>query len=177
MSCSQVRHGQAHARQWFAVRVKSNRERVTADQLAGKALEVFLPMFKTYRKCRSGRNVLSTPLFAGYVFCRFDPRERLPVLTVPGVVHIVGFGNSPEPIEAEEIERVVTLTTSRLQVTPFPHPPVGKRIQIQHGPLRGVEGIVLAHDGEDKLVVSVSLLQRSIAVAVERDWIDGHTAA
>jgi transcription antitermination factor NusG len=60
---------------------------------------------------------------------------------------------------------------SALEIMPFPYPPVGRKVQIQAGPLRGVEGIILDHKGEDKMVVSVSLLHRSIAVALERDWV------
>ena len=147
--------------QWYAVRVKSNRERVTANALAGKDLEVLLPAQQEMR----------SSLFPGYLFCRFDVQRRLPVLTVPGVVHIVSFGNVPAPVDPVEIAGVKAMIESPLKLVPFVYPAVGRRVEIQTGPLRGIEGIILAHKGEDKLVVSVSLLQRSIAVAVERDWI------
>jgi transcription antitermination factor NusG len=157
--------------QWYAVRVKSNREWVTAEALKGKDFEVFLP---TYRQHGSGRNTaraITVPLFAGYLFCRFDVGNRLPILMVPGVVHIVGYGNIPEPVDADEIARVFAVTQSHLQVTPYPYPPVGEYVRLEAGPLRGVVGVVLAHQDENKLVVSVTLLQRAIAVDVERDWI------
>jgi transcription antitermination factor NusG len=150
--------------EWFAIRVKSNRERVTADALRGKDLEVLLPARREDR----GKE---TPLFPGYLFCRFDVQRRLPVLTVPGVVHIVGLGSVPVPIDPIEIAGVRAMIQSPLQVMPFPYPPVGRKVEIQNGPLRGIEGVILAHKGEDKMVVSVTLLQRSIAVAVERHWV------
>ncbi len=154
--------------EWYAIRVKSNRERVTADALRGKGLEALLP---AYRECGKGNPSREYPLFPGYLFCRFDARQRLPVLTVPGVVHIVGFGSVPHPIDPIEMASVKALIQARLPVRRYPFPPVGDKIAIQAGPLRGAEGVILAHRGEDKLVVSVSLLQRSIAVAVEREWI------
>jgi transcription antitermination factor NusG len=153
---------------WYAIRVKSNRERVTADALRGKDLEVLLP---THRDSCTGKPQLEIPLFPGYLFCRFDVHNRLPVLTVPGVVHIVGLGNVPLPIDSIEIAGVRALIQSPFRVTPFPYPPIGRRVEIQAGPLRGVEGVILAHKGEDKMVISVTLLQRSIAVALERDWV------
>jgi transcription antitermination factor NusG len=155
--------------EWYAIRVKSNRERVTADALRGKGLEVLLPAHREY----GWKGVLAreAPLFPGYLFCSFDVRHRLPVLTVPGVVHIVGFGSVPHPIDAVEMANVKALMEARLPVSRYPFPPVGHKIEIQSGPLRGIEGVILAHHGEDKLVVSVSLLQRSIAVAVEREWV------
>jgi len=152
---------------WYAIRVKSNRERVTADALRGKNLEVLLPA----QRAGGPRGEREIPLFPGYLFSRFDVQKRLPVLTIPGVVHIVGFGNVPVPVDPVEIAGVRTMIESSLEMMPFAYPPLGRKVQIQFGPLRGLEGVILAHKGEDKIVVSISLLQRSIAVAVERDWI------
>ena len=128
-------------------------------------------LFPAYRDNRIGKPPLEIPLFPGYLFCRFDVRVRLPVLTVPGVVHIVGVGNVPLPIDPAEMTSVKALIDSPFRVSPFPFPPVGRKVEIQAGPLRGVEGVVLAHQGEHKMVVSVTLLQRSLAVALERQWV------
>jgi transcription antitermination factor NusG len=87
------------------------------------------------------------------------------------VVHIVGLGNVPIPIDPAEMASVKALIASPFRLLPFPFPPVGRKVEIQAGPLRGVEGIVLAHQGEDKMVVSVTLLQRSLAVALDRQWV------
>lgn len=160
-----------HAPDWYAVRVKSNRERITAEALKGKNLEVLLPVYHEYRSSGHGPRLLALPLFAGYVFCRFDPQNRLPVLTVPGVVNVVGFGKVPEPVDAAEMDRITALTQSQLPVKPHPYLPVGERVRLEAGPLRGVEGIILAHQGEHKLVLSVSLLQRSVSVNVQREWV------
>ncbi len=157
--------------EWYAVRVKSNRERVTADALKGKGFEVFLPFYPLPGTRGSKNRPAEAPLFPGYVFSRFDVLKRLPILTIPGVVNIVGIGRTPQAIEAEEMERIFAIRDSGLVATPFPYPPVGERIQLQTGPLRGLEGVVVSSKGEDKLVVSVSLLQRSVAVRVEREWI------
>jgi transcription antitermination factor NusG len=158
------------ALQWYAVRVKSNRERVTADSLKGKGLEVFLPEYRSQSR-NNTRRTFSLPLFAGYLFCRFDALNRLPILMVPGVVHIVGFGKDPEPVDPEEMARLFALAECRLDLKPHPYPPVGKHIRLQSGPLLGIDGIILAHEGEDRLVISVTLLQRSVAVQIERDWL------
>ena|SRR5260370_1287474 len=160
-----------HTDSWFAIRVKSNRERVTADALRGKGFEVCLPAYREHRLGSRGRQAAEVPLFAGYLFSCFDIHNRLPILTVPGIVHIVGFGKAPQPVDANEMASVFALIQSGLRVTPHPYLPVGHRVQLRTGPLRGVEGIVLAHKGEDRFVVSLTLLQRSIAVDVHRRWI------
>ena len=159
--------------QWFAIRVKSNRERVAADALNARNLEVCLPVYREHRNSRNRARTVELPLFSGYVFSRFDARDRLPILTVPGVVHIVGFGNDPQPVDPREMASVFALVQTGLPAVPHPYLNVGNRIQLRFGPLRGVEGVVLAHKNETKLVMSVSLLQRSIAVDVEREWVDG----
>ena len=158
---------------WYAIRVKSNRERVTAEALRGRNLEVCLPVYRESRIRGNTARTVELPLFAGYVFSRFDARNRLPVLTIPGVVHIVGFGNEPKPVDPAEILSLFKLIETRLHANPHPYLPVGRRVQIRTGPLRGAEGVILAHKGEASLVVSVTLLNRSVAVALERQWLDG----
>jgi transcription antitermination factor NusG len=157
--------------EWYAVRVKSNRERVTADALKGKELDVFLPLYPSRGAKSSRTRPGQLPLFPGYVFCRFDVLRRLPILMAPGVVSIVGLGRIPQAVEAKEMERIFAIRDSGLPAAPFPYLPTGKRVQLQGGPLRGVEGIVVSNNSADKLVVSLTLLQRSVAVNVEPDWI------
>jgi transcription antitermination factor NusG len=158
---------------WYAVRVKSNREKVTAQALRGRNLDVCLPLYRESRTRGDSTRTVELPLFAGYVFSCFDSRNRLPVLTVPGVVHIVGFGTEPEPVDPLEIASLRKVVESRLHANPHPYLPVGHRVQIRTGPLRGAEGVIVAHRNETTLVVSVTLLQRSVAVAMEREWLDG----
>jgi transcription antitermination factor NusG len=156
---------------WYAVRVKANRERVTAQALEGKGFEVCLPVYRVETHKTRGVQILRIPLFAGYVFSRFDFSNRLPILTVPGVVNIVGFGTEGEPVDPVEMESILALVKTDSHVVPHPYLPVGQRIRVQAGPLRGVEGVVMEHRDGERLIVSVTLLQRSIAVDLEREWL------
>jgi transcription antitermination factor NusG len=155
---------------WYAVRVKSNRERVTAQALAGKGFSVCLPVYREPRRTARARS-LELPLFPGYIFCRFDAGNRLPVLMAPGVVHIVSCGRTPVPVEEREMAGVLAVLESGLQVSPYPALPVGQRVQLRAGPLAGVEGVLLAHKNQQRFLVSVTLLRRSIAVEVNREWV------
>jgi len=156
---------------WYAIRVKSNRERMAADALRGKGLQVFLPVYHRRRMRNGTMSSLPVPLFPGYLFCRFDVRTRLPILTVPGVVNIVGIGKEPHAVEEAEMGRLLALAESNLPLTPLPYLLPGEHVRIQRGPLRGIEGVILSTEDQDRLVVSVSLLQRSVAVDVERGWL------
>jgi transcription antitermination factor NusG len=109
--------------------------------------------------------------FPGYVFCRLNADDRLPVLTVPGVVGIVGFGGRPSSIPEEEVERVRAMLRSGILVTPWPFLKIGQRVLIERGPLAGIEGILQEVKGRFRIVVSISLLQRSVSSEIERAWV------
>jgi transcription antitermination factor NusG len=112
------------------------------------------------------------PLFPGYVFCRFNPKVRLPILTTPGVVAVVGFGNEPAPIEDEEIEAIQAVLRSGLNAEPCSYLREGQRVRVNQGSLSGLEGILTRKKSEWRMVVSVAMLQRSISVEIDREWID-----
>lgn len=156
---------------WYAIRVKSNRENIVATALEGKGVTQFLPTYLA-RKQWSDRMVeTEVALFKGYVFCHLDVNARLPVLTIPGVVEFVGIGKSPQPIEDSEIEALQTIMRNGLPAAPWPFLQAGQRVRIERGPLKDVEGLLVEVKNRFRLVVSVNLLQRSVAVEVDRDSV------
>jgi len=157
--------------QWYALYVRSNFEKVTEQCLKGKGYQAFSPFYQTLRK-RSDRTAkLDLPLFPGYVFCYFDSNRRLPILTTPGIVHIVGAGNIPEPVALSEIRSIQRVADSGRPVQPWPFLRQGQRVRIEAGPLAGTEGTLLRVKDELRLVVSMTLLQRSVAVEVDQDSV------
>jgi transcription antitermination factor NusG len=156
---------------WFALRVRSKHERVAAAHLRERGYEEFSPSYKAERQWSDRRKTTDQFLFPGYVFCRLNPRHRLPVLTVPGVVGLVGFGEGPSPIPDQEIEQVRTMVRSGLLVVPWPYLQVGQTVLIERGPLAGLEGILQEVKGKLRLVVSIQLLQRSVSSEVDRTWV------
>jgi transcriptional antiterminator NusG len=156
---------------WFAVRVRSNHERIAAAHLRERGYEEFSPSWKTERRWSDRTKEMDQFLFPGYVFCRLNPLDRLPVLTAPGVVDLVGFGKIPAPVPDQEIETVRRMVQSGLFVMPWPFLELGHRVLIERGPLAGVEGNLEEVKGKCRLVVSVQLLQRSVSAEVDRDWI------
>jgi len=153
---------------WFAVRVRSNHERITAAHLRERGYEEFAPACKIEKRWSDRTKQIDQFLFPGYIFCRFDPNDRLPVITAPGVVDVVGFGKTPERIPDAEVERVRRMVDSGLLISPYPYVEVGQAVLIERGPLAGVEGILVEAKGKIRLVVSVNLLQRSVSAEVDR---------
>jgi transcription antitermination factor NusG len=159
------------SRSWYAVHVKTNFEKVAATILEGKNLEVYLPAYQKPRRWSDRIKDVECPLFPGYVFCRFDVNNRLPVLTTTGVLSIVGAGRVPASISDEELSAVRMIVESGLAAMPWPFLRIGQRVVIRKGPLSGMEGILLAQRNKYRIVVSISLLQRSIAAEIDADLV------
>jgi len=154
---------------WFALSVKSHHETAVSARLINKGFEVFLPLYRTTRTWSDRKKEIQLPLFDGYVFCRFNPNERsVPVATTPGVFRIVSMGNTPAPVPDHEIEAVRAVTNSRSVVEPWPYIPKGSPVQITSGVLSGVEGSFMEEHTGGRLIVSITLLQRSVAVQIDR---------
>jgi transcription antitermination factor NusG len=153
---------------WFAVQVRARWEQSTSQILAGKGYETLVPLYESERHWGGRTRVVKSPLFSGYVFCRFDVLQRLPILITPGVISIVSRGRIPEAVAASEIEAVQKLVVSGAKAEPWPYLELGERVRIEDTALKGVEGILLAIKGTRRLVVSVSLLQRSVALEIDR---------
>ena len=156
---------------WFALQVKSRYENVVTAHLDGKGYEWFLPLYKCRRRWSDRFKEIECPLFPGYVFCRLNSFDRLPILITPGVVLIVGTGKTPVPIDETEIAAIQAAVGSGLPSQPWPFVQIGQRVRIEYGPLCGLEGVLLDFRGRHRLVLSVTLLQRSIAVQVEDAWV------
>jgi transcription antitermination factor NusG len=156
--------------QWFALRVKSRYEKLVATLANNKGFEEFLPMYQSRRRWSDRLKSIEFPLFPGYVFCRLNPQHRLPLLTIPGVLHFVGIGKVPVPIEDAEIASIQTAVRSGLSAEPWPFLQVGQRVRLEQGPLVGLDGILIGTSKQQRLVVSVTLLKRSVAVTIEPHW-------
>lgn len=163
--------GSSRTHAWYAIRVRSKFERGVAASLSGKGFEQYLPLYRSRRQWSDRMKDLDLPLFPGYLFCRFDVQARLPILTIPGVISVVGCGKTPIPVSDEEVDTIQMMVRSGFLLRPWPQLVVGSRIVIEKGPLQGVEGVTLDIKKKHHLVVSVPLLQRSVAVEIDREWV------
>ncbi len=158
--------------EWYALCVRARHERIAWSVLQNKGYETYLPLYRSRRKWSDRITELELPLFPGYVFCRFDPSDRrVPILTTPGVQHIVGAGRSPLPVDESELAAVRAVIASGLAAEPWPYLKAGHRVRIDAGALEGLEGILVEVKKHHRLVISVTLLQRSVAVEIDRTWV------
>lgn len=167
---------EARAFPWFALQVRTQHERGVAEFLRGGGFDWFLPLYKCRKRWSDRVKEVEVPLFPGYLFCRFNPLDRLPVLKTPGVIQIVGYNRQPVAIDEAEIGAIRTLVGSGMASQPWPYLHVGDRVQIESGPLQGMSGILTNFKGKHRLIVSISLLQRAVAVEIDAALVTPHTA-
>ncbi len=158
---------------WFAVRVRARSELRVSAVLGCKGYESFAP---TYRPTfDDGRPVrVKSPklaLFPGYVFCRFSPRELLPIVTTPDVQNVVSIGVRPEPIGEIEMERIRRGIEFGAGVQPHPYITVGQRVRVHWGALAGIEGVLVQVKSAHRLVIATELLQRAVSLNIDRDCV------
>lgn len=156
---------------WFALQVRSRKENYVASQIAGQGYECLLPTYKCIRNWSDRRKEVEQPLFPGYLFCRFDFQQRRPIIFTPGVLQIVGTGRTPVPVSDEEIRALQLAVSSGIPKQPWPYLEVGQRVRVNYGTLAGLEGILVNLKGNHRVVLSVTLLQRSVAMEVDTGWL------
>jgi transcription antitermination factor NusG len=156
---------------WYALVVKPNHEKVVFEHLKTAGFEASLALYRIRRRWSDRIKELNLPIFPGYVFCRFSYRSRVAILRIPGVRSIVSAGRNPAPVPAREIAAIEAMVQSGLPVQPWPFLKLGQKVRVTSGPLRGVEGILVEFRKTWQVVVSVELLQRSVATEIDRDSV------
>jgi transcriptional antiterminator NusG len=157
---------------WYALQVRTRFEKIVASHVGKKGFEEYLPLYRTSRQWSDRVKQTDVPLFPGYVFCKFDINERLPLLMIPGVMCVVNFGGAPFAIPEPEIRAVQDVVASGLEYEPWPFSSVGQPVQVKAGPLKGLEGLIVEVKKNYRLVISVTLLNRSVSVEIDRDSVE-----
>ncbi|HEV2224909.1 MAG TPA: UpxY family transcription antiterminator [Candidatus Acidoferrales bacterium] len=152
---------------WYAAYACANHEKCVAAELAARAVEHFLPVYSSIRRWKDRRVKLDLPLFPGYVFVRIALCNRLRVLQIPSVVQLVGFNGKSAALPDEEMEILRSGLSQGLRAKPHPFLTVGRRVRITGGPFAGLEGVLQRKKSSLRVVVSLGLIQRSVAVDVD----------
>ncbi len=152
---------------WYAVHTRSRHEKRVAEQLGNRHVEFFLPLYQASHRWKDRVAHLELPLFPGYLFVRTPLEQRRKVLEIPGVVRLVGSQGTPTPLPGTEIESLRSGLAAQLKAVPLPYLKVGRRVRVKNGPLTGIEGILLRKKDQFRIVVSIDLIMRSVAVEID----------
>ena len=153
--------------QWYAAYTCARHERRVAQQLEERHIESFLPTYRSVRKWKDRRKVLELPLFPSYLFVQLGQKNRLDLLRLPGVLGIVCFQGKPAAVERTEIENLRQGLVDRTAVHPHPYLKAGRRVRVRNGAMAGVEGIMVRERDCARIVLSISLLQRSVCLDID----------
>ena len=161
-----------HIPRWYVIYTYPRHEKSVADQLAQRSVETFLPTFTQVSHWKDRRVKLELPLFPGYVFTRICVNEKLAVISVPSVIRLLAFKGVPVPVSDSEIDAVRSCVGRGGVLVPHRFVAVGERVRVREGPFEGMEGIVVRHSNSCKLVVTIALIQQSVALEIEADLLE-----
>lgn len=156
---------------WFALWVRPKHEKKVSQILSQKGIEQLLPLYRARRQWSDRNKEVDLPLFPGYVFSQFDPTVRVPILNTPGVIDIVRMGSNLASVADDEIIALQALMRAGLPCQPWPYLETGQTVSIENGPFAGLTGTVIKIKKVPRLVLSVTLLHRSVLVEIDRDWV------
>ena len=156
----------AQALPWWAVYTRHQHEKQVSDTLQAKGYEVLLPMYDSVRRWKDRRKLISLPLFPGYVFVRGCRDRRLGIVSTPGVFMVLSRGDAAAEIPEEEILAIRRTLEAKFAVEPHPFLNCGDRVRVIRGALEGLEGILVRKKNIFRLVLSVDMLARSVAMEI-----------
>jgi transcription antitermination factor NusG len=156
----------------YAIQTRSRCEKRVRDQLTARAILPFLPLWQKRSHWADRVKLIELPLFRGHLFGYFTFQQKFEVLTTVGVTRLVSFNGEPAPIPEEQIEAVRTLVTHQLRYDPHPYLVEGMQVRITHGPLAGVEGILVTKKSAARLIVRIELIQRAVAVDIDSSAVE-----
>lgn len=162
---------------WFALRVRAKHEKRAVELMSVAGFSSFLPLQHVRRRWSQRWKELDLPLFPGYVFSRFGREDWSRIINLPGVVDAVRFGEKLAPVDEDELQALRLAEKARYGLEPCAYFPAGQRIRIVDGPLAGLIGTVARDQGRAELILSVTLLQRSVRLTIERDLLELALAA
>jgi len=153
--------------QWYAVYTWANHEKRVAEHLEQRQVRSFLPLYRAMHRWKDRRKEVELVLFPGYVFVHLSVQHRLRVLDIPSVVHIVSFQGKPAPLPEREIEKLRQGVNGRVHMGPHPYLQAGRRVRVRSGPVAGLEGILVRRKEGARLVVSIEILMRAVALEID----------
>ena len=157
--------------QWYALTLRTHFEKVVALLLRRKGYEEYLPTYRSRQHWADRMEEIELPLFPGYIFCKFDVTDMFPVLLIPGVTSVVSFGGLPVAVPETEIAAVQRIVNSGMDYGPWPGIGPSQTVQVNYGPLRGLEGTLIQVKENYNLVISIKMLRRSVSVEIDRDCV------
>lgn len=157
---------------WYALYTCPRHEKCVAQQIEQQSISCFLPLYRSVRRWKDRRKELELALFPGYVFVRLALKDRFRVLQLPSAVRLVSFNGQPAVLPEAEIENLRQRLSRVSCAAPHPYLNVGRRVRVCAGPMQGLEGIIVRRKDRCRIVFSLDLIMRSMAVEVDETDVE-----
>jgi len=158
--------------EWCAVHTRYQHEQLVNDLLAAKGFETFFPTFEKVHAWKDRKKTISHALFPGYLFLANMGDGRLQIVSTPGVCRVVSIGGVPATVPNDEIEAIRRAVSSQYAVSPHPYLKRGDSVRVCQGPLTGIRGILVRTEKLPRLVLTIELLGRAVAVEIESSSVE-----
>ena len=152
---------------WYAAYTTARHEKVVAQQLTERRVETFLPLYRSWHRWQDRRKLVELALFPSYVFVKINALNKLRVLQVSGVVHLVSFNGQLAELPEAEINALRNGLEHDVYAEPHPYLRIGRRVRVVRGPMTGTEGILVRKKDKYRVVMSIDVLMRSVAVEID----------
>jgi transcription antitermination factor NusG len=172
MTAQSALPGEPEIASWYALYTAPRHEKAVADQMNRRGISCFLPLYRSVRRWKDRRKELSMVLFPGYVFVQIALQNRLQILQLPGAVRLVSFNGRPASLPEEQIVNLRSRLSGSHFIEPHPYLQVGRRVRVRSGPLEGLEGIIQRRKDRCRIVFSIDLIMRSVAVEVDESELE-----
>ena len=160
-------NGTGSTANWYALYTVARHEKLLAGQIEKRGFESFLPLYRSVRRWKDRRKELEMVLFPGYVFVQIAPEKMIHVLQLPGAVRVVAFNGQPAAVPLQEIEVLRSRLSNACRMEPHPYLCVGRRVRVRSGPMQGLEGIIQRRPDRCRVIFTIDLIMRSVAVEVD----------
>ncbi len=157
---------------WYAAHTNPRHEKSVQQLMDGYHIECFLPLYKSIRRWKDRRKELELPLFPGYIFVHIPLKDRMNALRIPGVVQFVSFQGKPARLPDAEIEALRNGLARSAGIEPHPYLTVGRKVRVRNGPFFGMDGVLVRRKEKYRVVLSIHLIQRSVAVEVDEGDVE-----
>ncbi len=156
---------------WYVLHVTSHHEKRVAQHLTARAVEHYLPFYKERVKWTDRTVITERPLFPCYVFTRFALQARRAVISIPGVLRLLGDAER-DMVSCAELDKIRTGLASGLCLRPHPMVTAGTQVRVRRGIFAGVEGMVTELRHSSRVVITLEAVRQCYSVEVEAGEFD-----
>jgi transcription antitermination factor NusG len=151
-------------RRWLAVYTRPRQEKSLARQLRAMNIPHYLPLISKSQLMGGRRVVSQVPLFTSYIFLFCHDEERIDALDTKRILQAKPASRKSEM--TQDLRNIDRLIKSQLPLNVESRLLPGRRVRVKNGSLIGMEGLIIARRGGERLFVALHFLGQAVSVQI-----------